>query len=127
MFGALLFVLNTIAPLTAGSQARATGAPRDWTTFNVCQLVPGDAVAKAVAAKLNEARPFYDKTFSRCTYLVTLTTTNKPTGYVVWMEPEANFEELKRKRSRRSRRWLVSATRRTCSRTRGTAVSSCGC
>ena len=96
MFGALLFVLNTIEPFTAGRQARGAGTPRDWTTFNVCQLVPGDAVAKAVAAKLNEARPFYDKTFSRCTYLVTLTTTNKPTGYVVWMEPEANFEELKK-------------------------------
>jgi hypothetical protein len=82
--------------ILAGSQARATGPPRDWTTFNVCQLVPGEAVAKAVGAKLNEARPFFDKTFSRCTYLVTLTATNKPTGYVVWMEPEANFEELKK-------------------------------
>ncbi len=70
--------------------------PRDWMTFNVCQLVPGDAVAKAVAAKLNEARPFQDKTFSRCTYLVTLAATNKPAGYVVWMQPEANFEELKK-------------------------------
>ena len=60
-------------------------------TFDVCQLVPGDAVARAVAATLNQTRPFYDKTFSRCTYLVTITATNKPAGYAVWMSPEADF------------------------------------
>jgi len=92
----LLFGGNSIMRLSADSQARASQTPRDWTTFNVCQLVPGDAVARAVAAKLNEARPFYDKTFSRCTYLVTVTATNKPAGYAVWVSPEADFEELKR-------------------------------
>ena len=61
----------------------------------MCQLVPGDAVARAVAATLNDARPFYDKNFSRCTYLVTLKATSKPAGYVVWMQPEADFEGLK--------------------------------
>jgi hypothetical protein len=91
----LLFGGNPIMRLSADSQPRASQTPRDWTTFNVCQLVPGDAVARAVAAKLNEARPFYDKTFSRCTYLVTITATNKPAGYGVWMSPEADFEELK--------------------------------
>jgi hypothetical protein len=92
----LLFGGNAIRHLSADSRARASQTPRDWMTFNVCQLVPGDAVARAVAAKLNEVRPFYDKTFSRCTYLVTITATNKPAGYAVWMSPEADFEELKR-------------------------------
>ena len=95
LLGAVLFGGTWITHLSADHEARGI-QKRDWTTFNVCQLVPGEAVAKAVAARLKEARPFYDKTFSRCTYLVTLTATNKPTGYVVWMEPEANFEELKK-------------------------------
>lgn len=95
VLGALLFGGQSISALSADHQARASQTPRDWMTFNVCQLVPGDAVARAVAAKLNEARPFYDKTFSRCTYLVTLTATNKPAGYAVWMSPESDFEELK--------------------------------
>jgi hypothetical protein len=94
MAGALLIVANLIAHLSAG-QAPASQPPRDWTRLNVCQLVPGDAVARAVGATLNEARPFYDKGFSRCTYLVTLKSTNKPAGYVVWMQPEADFEGLK--------------------------------
>lgn len=76
-------------------QGRGGQATRDWTTLDVCQLVPGEAVAKAVGATLKEARPFSDKTFSRCTYLVTITATNKPGGYVLWMQPEANFEDLK--------------------------------
>lgn len=94
--GALLAGGTWIAPLPAHGQSREPQKPRDWTTFNVCQLVPGEAVAKAVAAKLNEVRPFFDKTFSRCTYLVTLTATNKPAGYVLWMQPEADFEDLKK-------------------------------
>lgn len=93
--GAVLFVGNHIVPLSADGQGRASQAPRDWTTLNVCQLVPGDVVAQAVGATLNQAQPFFDKTFSRCTYRVTLKATNKPAGYVVWMQPEADFEGLK--------------------------------
>lgn len=76
-------------------QSRVPQTTRDWTKLNVCELVPGDAVAQAVGARLNQARPTYDKTFSRCTYLVTLTAANKPAGYIVWMQPEADFEALK--------------------------------
>ena len=96
ILGVLLVGGNSIRHLSADSLARASQTPRDWMTFDVCQLVPGDAVARAVAATLNQTRPFYDKTFSRCTYLVTITATNKPAGYAVWMSPEADFEELKR-------------------------------
>ena len=95
MAGGLLVVGNLIGHLSAASQARASQPPRDWTTFNVCQLVPGDAVAQAVGATLNQAQPFFDKAFSRCTYRVTIKATNKPAGYVVWMQPEADFEGLK--------------------------------
>lgn len=76
-------------------QSLAPQTTRDWTKLNVCELVPGDAVAQAVGARLNQARPTSDKTFSRCTYLVTLTATNKPAGYIVWMQPEADFDALK--------------------------------
>ena len=95
ILGVLLVGGNSIEQLSADRQARAPQIPRDWTTFDVCRLVPGDAVARAVAARLNETRPFYDKSFSRCTYLVTITATNKPAGYAVWMSPESDFEELK--------------------------------
>ena len=80
-------------PATLRSLAPQT--TRDWTRLNVCELVPGDAVAQAVGARLNQARPTYDKTFSRCTYQVTLAATTKPAGYIVWMQPEADFEALK--------------------------------
>jgi hypothetical protein len=93
---------RTIVALLLGLTAslHAAGGPatqqsHDWTTFNVCQLVPGDAVARAVGARLNQAMPVYDKSFSRCIYRVTSTATNKPNGYVVWVDDEAMFEELK--------------------------------
>jgi hypothetical protein len=96
LLGLVILGGNSIRHAAAAGQAGASPKPRDWMTFHVCQRVPGDAVARAVAAKLNQARPFYDKTFSRCTYLVTITATSKPAGYGVWVSPEADFEELKR-------------------------------
>lgn len=92
---ALLVGENRIPDLPPASETQAIQQPRDWTTVNVCQLVPGEAVARAVAGTLTEARPFQDKIISRCTYLVTLAN-GKPAGYVVWMQPETNFEELKK-------------------------------
>jgi hypothetical protein len=68
---------------------------RDYTTLNVCQLVPGESVARALGGKLSDQRPFYDKTFSRCTYLIVPPGSSKPLGYVVWVQPAADFQDLK--------------------------------
>ena len=68
---------------------------RDYTKFNVCELIPGDAIAKAVGARLTQTRPTFDKNWSRCTYLVA-GANGKPNGYVVWIQPVEDFEELKK-------------------------------
>lgn len=68
---------------------------RDYTKLNVCQLVPGDHVARALGGQLSEQRPAYDKAFSRCTYLIVLPGSAKPLGYVVWIQPPGDFQELK--------------------------------
>ena len=65
--GVLLFSGSSITYVAAERQTRASQTLRDWMTFNVCELVPGDAVARSVAAQLNQTRPFHDRTFSRCT------------------------------------------------------------
>ena len=93
---ALLVGEHRIPDFPPASETQTIQPPRDWTTVNVCQIVPGEAVARAVAGTLNETRPFQDKVISRCTYLITLKATGKPAGYIVWMQPETNFEELKK-------------------------------
>lgn len=86
--------------LAVASQApgRSAGPPqrRDYETFNVCQAMPGETIARALGGKLAEARPFGDKAFSRCTYFVVLAATGQRLGYVVWMQPPEDFEELKK-------------------------------
>lgn len=69
---------------------------RDYTKFNVCEAVPGEAVARAVGATLVETRPFFDKSFSRCTYIVMPPGSTQRAGYTVWMQPAEDFEELKK-------------------------------
>jgi hypothetical protein len=68
---------------------------RDYTKFNVCELIPGDAIARAVGAKLTQSLPTFDKNWSRCAYYVT-EANGKPNGYVVWIQPAEDFEELKK-------------------------------
>ena len=68
---------------------------RDYTTFNVCELIPGDAIARSVGAKLTQSRPTFDKNWSRCAYYVT-DANGKPNGYVVWIQPAEDLEELKK-------------------------------
>jgi hypothetical protein len=87
--GFLLVAAVVAAPLTAVRQTR------DYTKFNVCELIPGDAIARAVGAKLTQSRPTFDRNWSRCTYLVT-DASGKPNGYVVWIQPAGDFEELKK-------------------------------
>ena len=68
---------------------------RDYTKFNVCEFIRGDAIAQSVGAKLTQSRPTFDKNWSRCTYYVT-DAKGKPNGYVVWIQPAEDFEELKK-------------------------------
>ena len=87
------FLIAAIAVFTAPMMsARQT---RDYTKFNVCEFIPGDAIARAVGAKLTQSRPTFDKNWSRCAYSVT-DGNGKPTGYVVWIQPAEDFEELKK-------------------------------
>ena len=44
---------------------------RDYTKFNVCEFIPGDAIARSVGGKLTQSRPTFDKNWSRCAYYVT--------------------------------------------------------
>ena len=79
-------------------EREAGQARRDLKVLDVCRLVPGDAVAKAVGGALAEARPFFDKdgTLARCTYVVTLPGSGDTRqAYVIWIYPPADFEELK--------------------------------
>ena len=68
---------------------------RDYTKFNVCEFIPGDAIARSVGATLTRSRPTFDKNWSRCAYYVT-DANGKPNGYVVWIQPAEDFEELKK-------------------------------
>ena len=76
---------------SSGQQPR-----RDYATLNVCEAVPGDVVTRALGGKLVQVRPFNDKAFSRCTYFIIPTGSAQQLGYVVWMQPAADFEELKK-------------------------------
>lgn len=79
----------------AGAESSALQPRRDYTTLDVCQLVPADRIARALGGTVSQARPTFDKAFSRCTYLLQLDS-GKPMGYVVWVQPAEDFEELKK-------------------------------
>jgi hypothetical protein len=87
------FLIAAVATIAAS--VTSARQPRDYTTFNVCELIPGEAIARAVGAKLTQSRPTFDQNWSRCTYLVT-DASGKPNGYVVWIQPAEDFEELKK-------------------------------
>ena len=89
------------AALTAASHQphgdRATPqARRDYAALNVCEIVPGEAIARALGGTFAEARPFGDKSFSRCTYFVVPSGGGQRKGYVVYIQPAEDFESLKR-------------------------------
>ena len=71
-------------------------AHRDYATLNVCDVVPGDAIAHALGGTFAEARPFGDKSFSRCTYFIVPSGGSQRMGYVVYLQPAGDFEGLKK-------------------------------
>lgn len=91
----LLAIALLPAPQASGRQPGAQPR-RDYQTFNVCQAVPGDTIARAVGGKLADARPVFDKSVSRCRYTVDLPGAGKQAGYIVWIQPPEDFEDLKK-------------------------------
>jgi hypothetical protein len=71
-------------------------AARDFQKLDVCQMIPGSVVARAIGGTLVNTRLFQDKSFSRCTYFVKPEGATEQLGYVVWVGPATDFEELKR-------------------------------
>lgn len=68
---------------------------RDFSKTNVCELVSGAVVAKAMNGTLAESRPFFNKTLSRCTYFVVADGKTSRDAFVVWIQAPEDFEELK--------------------------------
>ena len=85
-----LFAASHPAGRSAAAQPR-----RDYEKLNVCEAVPGEIIARAVGGKLTAVRGTTDKSFSRCRYTVAMPGTDTPSGYVVWISPPDDFEDLK--------------------------------
>lgn len=84
------------AALPEASARQAPGpAGYEWTTLDVCKMVPGEVIARALGARFVEARSLADRSWSKCTYMVALPGSDARAGYVVWMQPAADFDEMK--------------------------------
>ncbi len=84
--------------LAAGAPAMAA-LPENVTTADVCAVVPGAEVARALGGSLDEAalvRP--DGAHARCRYTVTTRRDGKPARAVliVWLHGLADFDDLRR-------------------------------
>ena len=93
---AVLAVTALLAAASNPTERPAAAQPRrDYATLNVCEAVPGEIIAHAVGGKLTSVRGTTDKSFSRCRYTVAMPGTDAPSGYVVWISPPEDFEDLK--------------------------------
>lgn len=93
----LILSLAVLVARPGADDAQTAQARRDLSKVDVCQLVPGDAVARALGGKLAQTRPFNPKdgTFSRCTYFIVPAGSDERAGYSIWVYPAGSFEELK--------------------------------
>jgi hypothetical protein len=88
-----LVVIAAAALASASVQVRPS---RDYTQYNVCEVIPADTIRRAVGdVALVSARPTFDKKWSRCAYAFTTGAPNKNQLYTVWLSPAADFEEMK--------------------------------
>jgi hypothetical protein len=89
---ATLLMLWQLSAGTATSQGRNLGV------VNVCELVPGDTVARAVGGTLAGARPVAAKgSAPRCVYqVVPPGAPDARTAFVIWLYPPDDFESLRR-------------------------------
>jgi hypothetical protein len=92
---AILLPIAAAALLASPSTAVHAQGRRDYTKYNVCDAVPGDAIARALGAKLVSTRPTFDKNWSRCAYFVSPAGSDQQRGYVVWLSPVDDFESIK--------------------------------
>ncbi len=78
----------------------AAAQGRSLKGLDVCKLVPGENIAKAVAGQLAEARSVVapDGTAPRCIYQVMSAGGQKPVraAYVIYLYPPSDFQELRR-------------------------------
>jgi hypothetical protein len=88
---ALLAALLHPLDRSAGPQAG-----RDFATLNVCQIVSGEALARALGGKLADTRAGHTASSSRCVYFISAPPSDKRSGYIVWLQPPADFEALKK-------------------------------
>jgi hypothetical protein len=93
VIGAMLLV-GSFA-LRPGDQTPKSQA-RDYATLDVCQLIPGEVIARALSGKLVRTRLTPDKSFSRCSYFIISPGGDEQKGYVVWIQPPEDFETLKK-------------------------------
>ncbi len=92
-------LLSTSLLLVAVRAAAAGAGIPDLTTLDACSLVPGDEVARAVAATLQETRTFNspDGDIARCVYIVAPLGGDgpEPRAIAVELEPPSNFVDVR--------------------------------
>jgi hypothetical protein len=86
---------TTLIGLVALAAVAVVGAQASFETVNVCQKVPGIAVAASVAGRPLDERPVNIKGFNaaRCIYGIEIGGTRR--AFVVWLEPVGEFDGLK--------------------------------
>ena len=79
-----------------GSAQTAATPPASFETVNACERVTGEAVAKALAGKLLDARPVNVKGFvaARCVYRVEIG--GAPHPFVLWLNPPTDYDGLRK-------------------------------
>jgi hypothetical protein len=97
--GALSVAVALGAPtvlLASTSQQRSAGPPATFESFNVCESVTGEALAKIVGGRPIDARPVNIKGFAhaRCVYGVEIGGTRR--AFVLWFNPANDFEGLRK-------------------------------
>lgn len=88
-------MLMLVANVAVATSAMAVELPKDVTTADVCAVVPGAEVAKALGGTLTEAllvRPGGDH--ARCRYTVE-TEAGGPAVVIVWLHAAGDFDDLR--------------------------------
>ncbi len=90
-------MLMLVAGFVVATSATAVDLPKDVTTADVCAVIPGAEVAKALGGTLSEAllvRPGGDH--ARCRYAVeTEAEAGGPTVVLVWLHAAGDFDDLR--------------------------------
>jgi hypothetical protein len=89
---ATLLLPTMSSEVTASSQAD----PASFERVNVCERVPGEAVATAVSGTLIDVRPVNTAgmTAARCVYGITIEGTRR--AFVLWASPPNEYEGLRK-------------------------------